>query len=99
MRFFGYAFLILGFLGMPFYFMAEYHSIRGRVMFHSVDSVRPQGETNTYTWPEWRDVVDRAFDKTRDSIPSIFPPTISMLFGGILLDIAGLRRRKAKDAV
>ena len=95
-RIIGYLFLIMGFIITPAWFNAEYHAIRGEVMGNSVALVRSGGETKTYTWPEWRDIVDKAFDKTKDSIPSNYPPAIAMLIGAILLDIGSRLRKRQK---
>jgi len=96
MRIIGYLFLIVGFIITPAWFDAEYHAIRGDVMGNSVALVRSGGETKTYTWPEWRDIVDKAFDKTRDSIPSAYPPAIAMLIGAILVDVGSCLRKRHK---
>jgi len=98
MRIIGYLLLILGFILMPAVFMAEYHAISGEVPALVLYSLPAGGDTKAYTWHEWNEVLDRAFDEKAKTIPTIYAPTVMMLIGGILLDIAGRRRKKAIDA-
>jgi len=94
MRILGYALLILGFVGMPVYFQAGYHAIKGQTLAHAANSLLAGGDTRTYSLQESNDAFKRAFDETAKSIPLIFPPTILMLAGGILLDVANRRQKK-----
>jgi hypothetical protein len=96
MRVIGYLLLIFGFILMPAIFMAEYHAITGEVPALMLHSLPAGDDTKAYTWHEWREMLGRAFDEKAKTIPTIYVPTIMMLIGAILLDIAGCRRRKAK---
>jgi hypothetical protein len=96
MRIIGYLLLISGFILMPAIFMAEYHAISIQVPGLIARSLPAGDDTKAYTWHEWKEMLGRAFDEKAKTIPSIYAPTIMMLIGGILLDIAGRLRRKAK---
>jgi hypothetical protein len=97
MRILGYLLLILGFVGMPIFFQAEYHAITGWTLGHAAKSLNAGIDTKTYSWQEILDAFEGAFEQTAKSIPLIFPPTILMLTGGILLDVASRRHKKAKE--
>ena len=98
MRLLGYILLFLGFVAMPFYFKAEFHALCGEIVHHANDLARDGGDAKTYTWPECRDIVVKAVRETDRSIPVLCLPLVMMLAGGIILDIAGRRPRKVKDA-
>jgi hypothetical protein len=98
MRLLGYTLLFLGFVAMPFCFKAEFHALYGEIVHHANDLARDGGDAKTYTWPECRDIVVKAVREADSSIPVLWFPLFMMLAGGIILDIAGRRPRKVKDA-
>jgi hypothetical protein len=99
LRFLGYALLVLGLVLTPAIFMAEYNAIEFQVLSHIVHLLPPDGDIKTYTGQEWKAIYMRAFDENSKTVRTIYPPTILMLVGAILLDISNRRRRKAKDAI
>lgn len=96
MRILGYALLILGFIATPFWFAANFHALCGEIAHRSDDLVRGDGEAKTYTWPECKDVLIKAIRQTGNSIPVLCLPVISMLIGGIVLDLSGRWHKKTK---
>jgi hypothetical protein len=95
LRLLGYLLLIFGFIITPIVFTAEYQNIEFGVLSHVGQSF-PTG-TQKYDWSEWKEIYMCAFDDNFKTIRTIYPPTFMMLVGAILLDIAGYRRRKAKE--
>jgi len=98
MRLLGYILLILGFVSMPSYFLAEYRVLGGELMQRTNAHVRDSGDTKTYTSHEIGDFVFKAYQETGKSVPVFCFPLFMMLAGGIILDVAGRKPRKVKDA-
>jgi hypothetical protein len=98
MRLLGYILLILGFVSMPFYFQAEYRVLGGELMQRAYAHVRDSGDTKTYTPHEIGDILFKAYQEAGKSVPVLCFPLFVMLAGGIILDVAGRKPRKVKDA-
>ena len=98
MRLLGYILLILGFVSMPSYFLAEYRVLGGELMQRANAHVRDSGDTKTYTSHEIGDILFKAYQETGKSVPVLCFPLFMMLAGGIILDVAGRKPRKVKYA-
>jgi hypothetical protein len=95
MRFLGYLLLLGGLMSMPFFHFARLHDAKGRTLAHSLN---PLSESKAYNVDEVRTVLRGALDEMGEALPQISSSAVVMLAGGILLDIASRRKRKATDA-
>ena len=95
MRVIGYLLLILGFASIPYAHYANLHAIKEQALAHAF----PAGsETRTFGVNEVAEITQHALDEMGSSAPRFSYPAAVMLVGGILLDVASRRRRKATDA-
>jgi hypothetical protein len=95
MRIVGYLLLVLGLLSMSYLHYAHLHDAKLRALAFTVP-LAPEGRA--YDASEVREIVRRALDEMGRNMPSTPPTAIMMVAGAVLLDIAGRRKRKAKNA-